>query len=175
MITVEDPVEYRLAGINQVQINAKAGLTFAAVLRSILRSDPDIVLIGEIRDHETAQIAVEAALTGHLVLSTLHTNDAPSRGHPAGRDGHRAVPGRLLAGLPCSPSGCAAAVRRGARRPYVPPRPRSWRGVGYPIEPGRAAADAVPPGRLPPLRADRLPRPDRAARGDDGHARRSPG
>ena len=78
VITVEDPVEYRLAGINQVQVNNKAGLTFASALRSILRSDPDIVLIGEIRDHETAQIAVEAALTGHLVLSTLHTNDAPS-------------------------------------------------------------------------------------------------
>jgi type IV pilus assembly protein PilB len=78
VITVEDPVEYRLPGINQVQTNAKAGLTFASALRSILRSDPDIVLIGEIRDHETAQIAVEASLTGHLVLSTLHTNDAPS-------------------------------------------------------------------------------------------------
>lgn len=78
VITVEDPVEYRLAGINQVQTNVKAGLTFASALRSILRSDPDIVLIGEIRDRETAQIAVEAALTGHLVLSTLHTNDAPS-------------------------------------------------------------------------------------------------
>ncbi|MGN6331131.1 MAG: GspE/PulE family protein [Motilibacteraceae bacterium] len=78
VITVEDPVEYRLPGINQVQTNQKAGLTFAAALRSILRSDPDVVLIGEIRDHETGQIAVEAALTGHLVLSTLHTNDAPS-------------------------------------------------------------------------------------------------
>ena len=78
IITVEDPVEYRLAGVNQVQVNPKAGLSFAAALRSILRSDPDIVLIGEIRDHETAQIAVEASLTGHLVLSTLHTNDAPS-------------------------------------------------------------------------------------------------
>ena len=78
IITVEDPVEYRLPGVNQVQVNNKAGLNFAAALRSILRSDPDIVLIGEIRDHETAQIAVEASLTGHLVLSTLHTNDAPS-------------------------------------------------------------------------------------------------
>lgn len=78
VITVEDPVEYRLAGINQVQVNTKAGLTFAGALRSILRSDPDVVLIGEIRDHETAQIAIEASLTGHLVLSTLHTNDAPS-------------------------------------------------------------------------------------------------
>ncbi|MGX7680778.1 GspE/PulE family protein [Jatrophihabitans sp. DSM 45814] len=78
VITVEDPVEYRMDGINQVQVNIKAGLTFAAVLPAILRSDPDIVLIGEIRDRITAQLAVEAALTGHLVLSTLHTNDAPS-------------------------------------------------------------------------------------------------
>lgn len=77
IITVEDPVEYRLPGINQVQVNLKAGLTFAAALRSILRSDPDIVMVGEIRDRETAVIAVESALTGHLVLSTLHTNDAP--------------------------------------------------------------------------------------------------
>ena len=78
IITVEDPVEYKLPGVNQVQTNVKAGLTFASALRSILRSDPDIILIGEIRDRETAQIAVESALTGHLVLSTLHTNDAPS-------------------------------------------------------------------------------------------------
>jgi type IV pilus assembly protein PilB len=84
VITVEDPVEYQLPGINQVQVNTKAGLTFAAALRSILRSDPDIVLVGEIRDRETAVIAIEAALTGHLVLSTLHTNDAAS------------TPGRLI-------------------------------------------------------------------------------
>ncbi|HVF73627.1 MAG TPA: ATPase, T2SS/T4P/T4SS family [Acidimicrobiales bacterium] len=78
IITVEDPIEYRMAGIKQVQVNRKAGLTFANALRSILRADPDIVLVGEIRDQETATIAVEAALTGHLVLSTLHTNDAAS-------------------------------------------------------------------------------------------------
>jgi type IV pilus assembly protein PilB len=78
IITVEDPVEYRLPGINQVQIHPKAGLTFAGALRSILRADPDIVLVGEIRDKETAVIGIEAALTGHLVLSTLHTNDAAS-------------------------------------------------------------------------------------------------
>jgi type IV pilus assembly protein PilB len=77
VITVEDPVEYRLAGVNQVQINNKAGLTFASALRSILRSDPDVVMVGEIRDSETAKISIEAALTGHFVLSTLHTNDAP--------------------------------------------------------------------------------------------------
>src|SRR5947208_11416604 len=77
IITVEDPVEYRLSGVNQVQINHRAGLTFATALRSILRSDPDAVMVGEIRDGETAKISIEAALTGHLVLSTLHTNDAP--------------------------------------------------------------------------------------------------
>ncbi len=78
IITVEDPVEYRMEGVNQVQVNPKAGLTFASGLRSILRQDPDIIMIGEIRDSETAQIAIRAAITGHLVLSTLHTNDAVS-------------------------------------------------------------------------------------------------
>jgi type IV pilus assembly protein PilB len=77
IITVEDPVEYRLVGINQVQINTKADLTFGAALRSILRSDPDVIMVGEIRDAETAKMAIESALTGHFVLSTLHTNDAP--------------------------------------------------------------------------------------------------
>jgi type IV pilus assembly protein PilB len=78
IITAEDPVEYRLPGVNQVQMNPKAGLTFAAALRSFLRCSPDVILVGEIRDQETAKIAIESALTGHLVLSTLHTNDAPS-------------------------------------------------------------------------------------------------
>ena len=78
IITVEDPVEYRLEGINQVQVNTKAGLTFANGLRSILRQDPDIVMVGEIRDAETAEIAVRAAITGHIVLSTIHTNDSVS-------------------------------------------------------------------------------------------------
>jgi type IV pilus assembly protein PilB len=77
IITIEDPVEYQLEGITQVQVNGKAGLTFAKGLRSMMRADPDIIMVGEIRDRETAQIAIEAALTGHLVLSTLHTNDAP--------------------------------------------------------------------------------------------------
>ena len=77
IITIEDPVEYQLKGVNQIQVNEKAGLTFARGLRSILRHDPDVCLIGEIRDQETAQIAVQASLTGHLVFSTLHTNDAP--------------------------------------------------------------------------------------------------
>lgn len=78
IITIEDPVEYKLEGINQVQINPRAGLTFANGLRSILRQDPDIIMVGEIRDSETAKIAIRAAITGHLVLSTLHTNDSPS-------------------------------------------------------------------------------------------------
>jgi len=77
IITIEDPVEYQLKGVNQIQVNEKSGLTFARGLRSILRHDPDVVLVGEIRDHETAEIAVQASLTGHLVFSTLHTNDAP--------------------------------------------------------------------------------------------------
>jgi type IV pilus assembly protein PilB len=77
-MTAEDPVEFNLPGINQVQIKESIGLNFAAVLRSFLRQDPNIILVGEIRDYETAEIAVKAALTGHLVLSTLHTNDAPS-------------------------------------------------------------------------------------------------
>lgn len=78
IMTVEDPVEYQIPGVNQVQVNVKAGLTFASALRAFLRQDPDIIMVGEIRDKETAQIATQAALTGHLVLSTLHTNDAPS-------------------------------------------------------------------------------------------------
>src|SRR5687767_5764350 len=77
IITIEDPIEYQLKGINQIQVSEKAGLSFARGLRAILRHDPDVLLIGEIRDRETAQIAVQAALTGHLVFSTLHTNDAP--------------------------------------------------------------------------------------------------
>ncbi len=77
MITVEDPVEYTLHGVNQVQVNPKANLTFASALRSILRQDPDVIMVGEIRDEDTAEIAVRAAITGHLVFSTLHTNDAP--------------------------------------------------------------------------------------------------
>jgi general secretion pathway protein E/type IV pilus assembly protein PilB len=77
IITVEDPVEYQLRGVNQIQVNTKSGLTFGAGLRAILRHDPDVVLVGEIRDKETAEIAVQASLTGHLVFSTLHTNDAP--------------------------------------------------------------------------------------------------
>jgi len=94
ILTCEDPVEYRIPGISQVQINEKIELTFARVLRSFLRQDPDILLVGEIRDNETADIAVRAAMTGHMVLSTLHTNDAPSA--PL-RLMDMAVPGYMIA------------------------------------------------------------------------------
>jgi len=78
IITIEDPVEYQLPGVNQIHVNPQIGLTFAAGLRHIVRQDPDVIMVGEIRDLETAEIAIRAALTGHLVFSTLHTNDAPS-------------------------------------------------------------------------------------------------
>jgi type IV pilus assembly protein PilB len=94
IVTIEDPVEYQISGINQVQANVGAGLTFAKTLRSILRQDPDIVMVGEIRDEETAEIAIRAALTGHLVLSTLHTNDAISA---VTRLTDMGVPGYLVA------------------------------------------------------------------------------
>ncbi len=94
IITVEDPVEYRMAGVNQVQVNAKIELTFARILRTALRQDPDVILVGEMRDQETAEIAIRAALTGHLVLSTLHTNDSASS---AMRLIDMGVPGYLVA------------------------------------------------------------------------------
>jgi type IV pilus assembly protein PilB len=78
IVTIEDPVEYQLEGVTQIAVNLRSGLTFAAGLRSMMRADPDILMVGEIRDHETAQVAIEGALTGHMVLSTLHTNDAPT-------------------------------------------------------------------------------------------------
>jgi type IV pilus assembly protein PilB len=150
IITVEDPVEYRLAGVNQVQVNEPAGLTFATALRSILRCDPDTVLIGEIRDRETAVIAVEAALTGHLVLSTLHTNDAPG------------TPSRLLEMgvepfLVTSALSCVLAQRLARRlcdrckQPYEPSLaeltragwPSDWSSTGLPVAEG-GDGDAPP-------------------------------
>jgi len=119
--TVEDPVEYQIQGINQVQVNPKAGVTFAAALRAFLRQDPDIIMVGEIRDHETAQIAVEAALTGHLVLSTLHTNDAPSAATRLIEMGIEpflvasAVVGVLAQRL-------ARTICSACKEPYVPPK-----------------------------------------------------
>ena len=122
IVTVEDPVEYRLGATScRCRCNEKAGLTFATALRSILRQDPDVVLVGEIRDQETAQIAVQASLTGHLVLSTLHTNDAPNSvtrlvdmGMEAVQDRFRA-PRRHRAAAACASS--ASSARMPADRP----------------------------------------------------------
>ncbi len=135
LITVEDPVEYRLEGLSQVHVNEKAGLTFAAALRSILRQDPDVVMIGEIRDKETATIAIEAALTGHLVLSTLHTNDAPSALTRLTEMGVEPF-------LSASAINCVLAQRLGRRlcpeckEAYVPTEEALQR-VGFPYEPGK--------------------------------------
>ncbi|MCE5202692.1 MAG: Flp pilus assembly complex ATPase component TadA [Actinomycetia bacterium] len=134
LITVEDPVEYRLEGLSQVQVNEKAGLTFAAALRSILRQDPDVVMIGEIRDKETATIAIEAALTGHLVLSTLHTNDAPSALTRLTEMGVEPF-------LSASAINCVMAQRLARRlckeckEPYTPDSEALDR-IGFPYEPG---------------------------------------
>jgi type IV pilus assembly protein PilB len=134
LITVEDPVEYRLEGLSQVQVNERAGLTFAAALRSILRQDPDTVMIGEIRDRETGKIAVEAALTGHLVPSTLHTNDAPSA---ITRLTEMGVEPFLIA----SAVTCVLAQRLArrlcpaCREPYIPSE-ESLERIGFPFEPG---------------------------------------
>jgi general secretion pathway protein E len=95
ILTVEDPVEYQMEGVNQIQVKPQIGLTFANALRSIVRQDPDVIMIGEIRDLETAQIAVQSALTGHMVLSTLHTNDAPSTVNRLARHGRRGLPADL--------------------------------------------------------------------------------
>ena len=156
VITVEDPVEYRMDGINQVQVNVKAGLTFAAVLPAILRSDPDVVLIGEIRDRATAQLAVEAALTGHLVLSTLHTNDAPS-----------AVTRLVEMGIEPFLVGSsldAVLAQRLARRlcewckePYEPTE-KELVAARLADSRLRHAGQVLAAGRLPLLRPDRLPR-----------------
>ena len=131
IITVEDPVEYRLAGVNQIQVNPKAGLTFASALRSILRADPDIVLIGEIRDKETATIAIEAALTGHLVLSSLHTNDAPTaitRLIEMDVETFLVASRDRLRGRPAARAEALRAVQGGRTSPSE----RSWRPAGYP-------------------------------------------
>ena len=123
-MTAEDPVEFNLPGINQVQIRDNIGLNFAAALRSFLRQDPNIILVGEIRDYETAEIAVKAALTGHLVLSTLHTNDAPSTDLAPGEHGHRAVPGRHRGQPDPGPAPGAPRLRQvqGRRHRDVPPK-----------------------------------------------------
>ena len=171
IITVEDPVEYRLAGVNQVQINIRAGLTFAAALRSILRSDPDVVMVGEIRDGETAKISIEAALTGHFVLSTLHTNDAPGAITRLNEMGVEP----FLTGAAVS----AVLAQRLARKlcthcceMYKPTGGRAQQSRGVARRCRRARRDGLLPQEgLPALQPDRLQGPDRrlpAARDERG-------
>ena len=110
IMTIEDPVEYRLPRVKQIQVFERAGVTFASGLRSIVRADPDIIMVGEMRDHDSAKIAIEAALTGHLMLSSLHTNSAPAAAARLDRHGHRALPRRLLAGVRDRPAPRAPTV-----------------------------------------------------------------
>ena len=135
IITVEDPVEYQLELINQVQVQTENGVTFAKALRSILRQDPDVIMVGEIRDRETAEMAIQAALTGHLVLSTLHTNDSVVGDHPTGRHGRRTIQDRRGAGRRRRPAVGAKSVRR-LPRALLPVRQA-------------ARGDALPRGRPP--------------------------
>ena len=171
--TAEDPAEIQLAGVNQVNVNDKAGLTFADALRAFLRQDPDIIMVGEIRDLETADIAIKAAQTGHLVLSTLHTNDAPttlmrllnmgvapfniaSSVHPH----HRAAPRR-------------ASCARNARSPRTS-RPRRCCARASRKKTSTARWQPLRPRRLRPLQGHRLQGPRRHLRGDADHRRDAP-
>ncbi len=153
IITIEDPVEYQVEGITQVQVAPKAGLTFAAGLRAMVRADPDVIMVGEIRDRETAQIAIESALTGHLVLSTLHTNDAPS-----------AITRLIEMGIePFLVASALDCVRRPAARAHALPalqaaHDRARRGAARQRLQGARRPRGLRAGRLPALRRLRLPR-----------------
>ena len=166
IITVEDPVEYEMSGLTQVQVSAKVGLTFAAGLRSMVRADPDVIMVGEIRDRETAQIAIEAALTGHLVLSTLHTNDAPSAIT-------RLIEMGIEPFLVASALDCVVAQR--LARMLCPNCKRrtiiSAEGAARERLHGAHRARGLRAGRLPALRRQRLPRPRRPVRGDEDVSR----
>ena len=163
IITIEDPVEYQLEGVTQIQINPKAGLTFATGLRSMMRADPDVLMVGEIRDRETAQIAIEAALTGHMVLSTLHTNDAPSAIT-------RLIEMGIEPFLVASAIDCVVAQRLARMLCTTLQAPRDPAGLGV-AGPRlqRASFDIEayePVGCIRCVRIG-LPRPDRHVRGDD--------
>ena len=166
IITVEDPVEYQQRGISQIQVHTKIGLTFASSLRSILRHDPDVVLIGEMRDLETAESAIQASLTGHLVFSTLHTNDAPRRLYPPHRHGDRAVPRGQHRG------GCAGptAGPHGLRRVQNEVRNAAG-GCAERLPRGRRFGAALEGSGLPRVSSNRFPRPHRHLRAH-GHRRR---
>jgi type II secretory ATPase GspE/PulE/Tfp pilus assembly ATPase PilB-like protein len=161
--TAEDPIEYTLAGINQMQMSRAIGLTFERALRCYLRMDPDIILVGEIRDKETAQIAVEAALTGHLLVSTLHTNDAPSTVARIGEMGVEpsTSPPRSSA---CAPSASSAASAKTANSPTSPKAARRKSCKGARLDrPGFQGQ----PARLPGVQRHRLQGPRRHPRADD--------
>ena len=170
ILTAEDPVEYDIDGLIQCQVNVDQELTFGKLLRSFLRQDPDTILVGEIRDLETAQIAMQASLTGHLVFSTLHTNDAPEFDSSIGRPRHRELP--------------ADRDRRGDRRAAT--GSEDLRQVQGGVRPDRGAADGtvaasrrcrrpdvLPRPRLRQLHEDRLPGPNGDLR-DHGHRRHAP-
>ena len=163
LITIEDPVEYELEGVKQMQVNAAAGVTFVRGLRSMIRNDPDVLMVGEIRDRETAQTAIESALTGHLVLSTLHTNDAPmapARLIEMGIEPFLVATGARVRDRPAARPPALRGVP--ATRSRSPPRSCESNGFESPTGP----IDAYEPGGLRALRRDRLPRPDRDLRGD---------
>ena len=168
IITIEDPVEYQLKGVNQIQVNTKIGLTFAAGLRAILRHDPDVVLVGEIRDRETAEIAVQASLTGHLVFSTLHTNDAPGA---ATRLIDMGIEPYLVA------SSLEVVVAQRLVRVICPKCKEEIARIGHAEAPRRVwrprPADALSRRRLPPLPGHRLPRPTGHFRNDGRSPTRS--
>ena len=126
IITTEEPVEYEIEGLIQVPINPEIGVTFAACLRAILRQDPDKILVGETRDLETAEIAIQASLTGHIVFTTLHTNDAPSADHPAPRHGAADVPDHRDDRGACWPSGWCGRSAPTAGPSSRPARRSSW-------------------------------------------------
>ena len=141
IMTVEDPIEYYIDGIGQTQVNTKVEMTFARGLRAILRQDPDVVMVGEIRDLETAQIAVQASLTGHLVLSTLHTNTAVGARHAPARHGHRTLPAVVE---PHRRHRAAPGAHAQPRHQAVPSKPANTNAACSGLGAQRTFADAVP-------------------------------
>ena len=173
IVTIEDPIEYQLRGITQMQVQPQIDLTFADLLRAILRQDPDVIMVGEIRDLETAQIAVQAALTGHLVLSTLHTNSAAAavtRLRDMGLEDYlltavlRGVLAQRLVRRLCP------ACRRAAPAPPSWSSASVWSGAA-----GGGPIDAVARGRMPAVPPHRLSRPPRDRRIPGARIRKSNG
>ncbi|MDQ6618725.1 MAG: Flp pilus assembly complex ATPase component TadA, partial [Pseudomonadota bacterium] len=147
IVTVEDPIEYQLRGINQIQVKPQIGLDFANLLRSILRQDPDVIMVGEVRDIETAQIAVQAALTGHLVLSTLHTNDAPTA---VTRLLDLGVPSYLISStlLGVMAQRLVRTLCPHCKKPADPPDDETWRLLTHPWRAEKPAQVMAPVGCL---------------------------